>query len=289
MQPVSGHHDHYFKANLGQAEMAADFLRQCLPQSLAEQVDFSSLQLQNGSFIEKELRQLYSDLLYRALIREREAYIYFLFEHKSGNDKNIALQLLGYLLSIYRESQKNHPSAPLPLVLPIVFYHGKTPWKAGRYFSDLLMSYEGLQEELKSYIPDFTYLLYDTNAYRKEELPGEIPLQIFLRIMKSILAGDQREFYTTLSETIRLLEALQDESRRMEIFEQMIRYIFSAREDADLEEIKKQVAEISYERSEELMSIAEKLEQRGLEKGMKLGKEQGIKLGIIEGKKQGIE
>lgn len=289
MQPVSAPHDHYFKANLGQAEIAADFLKNYLPPPLARQMDFKSLQLQNSSFIEPELKQLYSDLLYRAKMGKKETYLYFLFEHKSSSDKNITLQLLGYLLSIYRESQRKNPSELLPLVLPIVFYHGKNPWTAGRYFSDLLCTYEGLQEDLRVYIPEFTYLLYDTNAYRKEELLGEIPLQIFLRMMKSILAGDQSDFYTTLNETIRLLEVLQDEKRQIEIFEQMIRYIFSAREDADFESIKKQVEAISRERSEELMSIAEKLEQRGLEKGMQLGKEQGLKLGIIEGKKQGIE
>ena len=289
MQSLNTPHDHYFKANLGRTDIAADFLRQYLPPQLIRQMDLSSLQGQNGSFIEPELRQLYSDLLYRAKIGKDDVYIYFLFEHKSSNDRNIALQLLGYLLSIYRESRKNEPSSPIPLVLPIVFYHGKTPWKAGMQFSDLIISYEDLQEETKKYIPDFTYLLYDTNAYKKEELLGEIPLQIFLRIMKSILAGEKEEFYATLSDTIFLLEQLNKDPRQQEIFELMIRYIFSARDDAELDEIQATIKEISHERSAELMSIAEKLEQRGLEKGMKLGKEQGIELGIIEGKKQGVQ
>ncbi|MGF7184924.1 putative transposase YdaD [Desulfitispora alkaliphila] len=46
---------------------------------------------QKDSFINEELQEVFSDMLFRVNINNREGYIYFLFEHKSYTSKSISL------------------------------------------------------------------------------------------------------------------------------------------------------------------------------------------------------
>ncbi|WP_429160041.1 Rpn family recombination-promoting nuclease/putative transposase [Desulfitispora alkaliphila] len=51
----------------------------------------NTLEPQKDSFINEELQEVFSDMLFRVNINNREGYIYFLFEHKSYTSKSISL------------------------------------------------------------------------------------------------------------------------------------------------------------------------------------------------------
>jgi predicted transposase YdaD len=68
----------------GQPEHARGALRAILPAALAEALDWSTLALQPGSFVDAALRHQHTDLLYAAAWRDgSEALVYPLFEHQS--------------------------------------------------------------------------------------------------------------------------------------------------------------------------------------------------------------
>ncbi len=80
---VQNPHDKFFKETFGNLAVAKDFLRNYLPQNIVDIVDINTLEPQKDSFINDELEEVFSDMLFQVDINKKEGYIYFLFEHKA--------------------------------------------------------------------------------------------------------------------------------------------------------------------------------------------------------------
>ncbi|WP_438026501.1 Rpn family recombination-promoting nuclease/putative transposase [Sorangium sp. So ce233] len=108
-------HDALFKSTFSQPEHAAAALRQMLPAALAARIDFASLALQSGSFIDEELAASHSDLLFSARLAEASLFIYVLFEHQSTTHPLMAFRLLEYMVRIWKGHLERPPrSTRLP-------------------------------------------------------------------------------------------------------------------------------------------------------------------------------
>lgn len=90
-----------------------------------------------------------------------------------------------------------------------------------------------------------------------------------------------------MRETIIALDQLEKQEKGIEYFETFIRYIMNARKDLELKTVYEIVKEISFERSELIMTIAEKLIKEGIEKGIEKGMEKGMEKGIEKGMEKG--
>jgi len=101
--------------------------------------------------------------------------IYCLFEHKSQPEKHTSLQLYKYMGVIW-ENEFNKDE--LPIIIPIVIYHGSRKWKISQSFINL---FSAPPKNLTSYIPDFSYLLYDLN---KEQPKGDEKLKLFITVLQ---------------------------------------------------------------------------------------------------------
>ena len=91
-------------------------------------------------------------------------------------------------------------------------------------------------------------------------------------------------FLKTLQESLRALDELEKQDKELEYFETFIRYIMNARNDLEFQTVYDLAKEISLERSEVLMTIAEKLITEGMEKGIAKGLERGLEEGMEKGK-----
>ena len=262
-------------------------LENYLPESVLKLIDLSEIEAEKDTMIEEELTDLFSDLIYRVKINNRAAYLYLLFEHKSYPEKKIALQLLKYIRAFWELKAKQESGGKLPLVIPLVFYHGRQQWQIGLSLADLL---DEIPVEIKGYIPDFQYIIYDFSAESEEEIKGVTELRIFLHLVKTIFSG--LEFSQKLGEIIELFNEISDEGKAQRYFEVVISYVMHAREGIEAEELLQIASEVSAERGEMIMTIAEKLKregrQEGLEKGIIEGIRKGKHEGIIEGMKEGI-
>ena len=89
-------------------------------------------------------------------------------------------------------------------------------------------------------------------------------------------------FLKTLEESILAFDQLENQSNGQEYFETFIRYIMNARNDLEFQTVYELAKEISLERSEVVMTIAEKLMTEGMEKGMEKGIERGMEKGKLE-------
>lgn len=121
-------HDAVFKYFLSDVETARDFLQIHLPPALLQRCNLDTLQITSGSFIEDDLQAFCSDILYSLKAGSREGYIYCLIEHQSSADNQMSFRLMRYAIAaMHQHLRAGHKQ--LPLVIPILFYHGeKTPW-----------------------------------------------------------------------------------------------------------------------------------------------------------------
>ena len=99
-------HDHLFKSTFSDPRIAADYIRNFLPLDLTSQLDLSSLELAPGSYVNEELEEYLSDVVYRCKYGQEEIKLSLLFEHKSQPDGIIYLQLLRYLLEAWDQQPK---------------------------------------------------------------------------------------------------------------------------------------------------------------------------------------
>src|SRR5215813_2862601 len=108
MTDLTNPHDRFFKELLARPETATDFLVNYLPPEIVALLDLSVPELAKDSFIDEELRQHFSDLLYRVKLRSGDdAFVYILFEHKSTPDGWTAFQLLRYEVRIWETERRN--------------------------------------------------------------------------------------------------------------------------------------------------------------------------------------
>nr|WP_242843516.1 Rpn family recombination-promoting nuclease/putative transposase [Clostridium tetani] len=118
-------HDKFFKETFGNVEVTKDFLNNYLPQNIMNVIDMNTLEPQKDSFINEELQEGFSDMLFKVNINKKEGYIYFVFEHKSYTSIDIAFQLLKYMIEIWESKIKKEKTDKLPMIIPLVIYHGK--------------------------------------------------------------------------------------------------------------------------------------------------------------------
>ncbi|MFI2476271.1 Rpn family recombination-promoting nuclease/putative transposase [Nocardia xishanensis] len=163
----SNPHDAYFRHVLGRPADAASELRAVLPEAVAARVDWDELELQSGSFVSKQLRSRYSDLLFRTRLNGHDAYIYLLIEHQSSSDAFMPLRMLDYLVNIWNHFLRQHPDARiLPAVVPLVVHSNHTgrPWSAPTELTELIDLDSSAREALGPYLPSFRFLLDDIAA-----------------------------------------------------------------------------------------------------------------------------
>ncbi|WP_270896013.1 Rpn family recombination-promoting nuclease/putative transposase [Aliibacillus thermotolerans] len=75
----------------------------------------------------------------------------------------------------------------LPIIIPLVIYHGQTKWKIPTNLSELINGYEALPKEVKEYVPDFKYLLYDISRYSDEDIKGSAEIKILFTLFCDIV------------------------------------------------------------------------------------------------------
>lgn len=80
-------------------DTARDFIDIHLPASLRKLCDLTTLKLEPNSFIDEDLRQYYSDLLWSVKTQEGAGYIYVVIEHQSKPEELMAFRMMRYSIA----------------------------------------------------------------------------------------------------------------------------------------------------------------------------------------------
>jgi len=269
MTDLTDPHDRFFKAVFSHEEVAEDFLRHHLPIEISALILPGSLEISKDSFIDPELKNHYSDLLYNVrMTTGQPGHIYLLFEHKSHLEPLVALDLLRYLVSIWGQAVKSGQGRPLPIIVPIVLYHGRRPWQINTDFASLFET----PPALGVHLPNFRYVLTDLSALTDEELRGGVLLQAALLVMKYIFRDELPERITGI---LSLLKDLPRQQSGLEYLYTVLRYLSQGGNKLNSAQLTHAVQQ-TFERGEAIMStIADEWIREGEQKGLLQGISQG--------------
>ncbi|WP_210456441.1 Rpn family recombination-promoting nuclease/putative transposase [Pantoea ananatis] len=266
-------HDATFRQFLTQPEIARDFMELHLPAELRAVCDLSTLKLESGSFVEDDLRQYFSDVLYSLKTAQGDdGYVHVLIEHQSSPDKHMAFRLLRYAVAaMQRHLEAGHKK--LPLVIPVLFYTGKRrPYPYSTRWLD-----EFTDPALANRLYSTAFPLVDVTIIPDEEIAEHRSMAALTLLQKHIHQRDLAELVDKLVPV--LLAGYLSSSQVVSL----IHYIVQAGETADAEALVRELAHSVPQHGDVLMTIAQQLEQKGMEKGM----EKGIQLGREEGRSEG--
>lgn len=278
-------HDKMFKETLGDVETAKHFLTHYLPQSILQVLDIDTLEPQKDSFINPELQENFSDLLFKVNIGKQQGYLYLLFEHKSYSDKGTAFQLLKYMVEIWDAKRNKEKAKALPIIIPLVLHHAQEKWKYPSNLGELLHGYNELPDAVKVYVPNFDFLLYDVSRYSDEEIKGNAQLRILLTLFRDLKKDDIQRRDEAISRSLYYLSELESKQTGLGYLETMMRYIFAVAQNftkEDFNNIVKKLATTTPEGSEVVMTLAELLRQEGMEQGIEKGLEKGFEKAKVE-------
>jgi hypothetical protein len=131
-------HDALFKSAFEAPADAAALLRELLPAALRELIAWDTLHGEPGSFVDPELADHHSDLLFSARLRTMPpALIQILLEHQSTADPGMPLRTLSYCTRVWNRLRKERPDARLPPVLAVLVSHVPGGWTTSRSLDDL--------------------------------------------------------------------------------------------------------------------------------------------------------
>ncbi|EGQ26756.1 transposase [Sporosarcina newyorkensis 2681] len=282
---IQNPHDKFFKETFGNVAVAKDFLHHYLPQNIMQVIDVNTLEPQKDSFINEELQENFSDLLFKVNINQREGFIYFLFEHKSYTSKTTAFQLLKYMTEIWEAKMKKEDVNELPMIIPLVIYHGKNNWNVKTQLGDMIKGFHDLPSDIQSYIPNFEYLLYDITRYSDEEIKGHAQLRILLTIFRDIFTKDNEGLRESIYRAVSYLKELDDKQTGLEYLETLMRYIFSAGKNltsSEVDKLMKRIETTYPEGRDVVMTLAEGFREEGMMEGLARGEAKGEKQALVK-------
>lgn len=272
-------HDTLFKYLFSDPRRATEILRVVLPPGLARRVDWSTLRPVPGSFIDEALRGSAVDLLFSATMDGRQIGLYVLFEHQSTYDRWMPRRLLRYMDGAWEAMCRASPELErLPVIVPVVLYHGERPWPGPTEFAGLFAA----PPSARAFVPGFRFVLAD--LARRE--PGELRdlaasacVRLGLAAMQA--ARSQEALAAVVTRLARLVLEVMREPDEHGALLAIFRYLFEVRGADEYDAAVRVITREFRERGEaDMETIAQMLERRGHEKGLEQGLIQGMQQGM---------
>jgi recombination-promoting nuclease RpnB len=272
---ITNSHDQFFRESMKDKRVAKEFLATHLPPELCALMDMDQLVLQPRSQSNAVRRESIVDLLFKTAIAGKEAYIYLLLEHQSSPDPLMAFRILEYTVNAIRDHIKQHRTNKIPLIIPLVIYHGQ-PYQFKRDVRDLVDAPKEIVEQY--FLKPFQ--LVDLNEIQDEELKQHQWSGVMEFTLKHIFKRDMLPY---LYDIAPLLKKLTQQDGK-EFVGLVLQYIIGGAEISDDEALIDLInTEISDELGEKFMTAIEKWIQQGMEKGKLEGKLELVEKMLLNG------
>ena len=252
-------HDKFFRDAFSRKDIAKDYLKYFLPQQISKNLDLATLELQSDSYITPTLQDYYSDKIYTCNYKGKtKITISFLLEHKSFPPSYPHFQLLRYQIEIWEQQLKNKQA--LTPILPIIIYHGQKKWT----YKPLSSYFKGIDEPLKTYLPNFKYHLTDLSHYSDEQL---LSLKMGF-LLNTFLALKHYKEETYIRQQFGLLLKLDGEDRNGNFTKALLVYLFRITEIQPIE-LSKLLEQVEDHQTTTIMSTYDMLIEEGKKRATK--------------------
>ncbi|WP_375333726.1 Rpn family recombination-promoting nuclease/putative transposase [Candidatus Tisiphia endosymbiont of Xenochironomus xenolabis] len=271
-------HDEIFRKSMENPIVAKEFLATHLPKDVLALIDSTTVKLEKDSFIEPDLSETISDVLFSVKFNDQDGYIFLLLEHQSTVDKMMAFRLFKYMINICdRYLTNNHKAKRLPVIYPLIIYNGKKKYNASLNIWNLFS-----HPDLARGFWTNDCQLINVHDIPDEELKKKIWSGILLFFLKHI---HERQLLKRWQEISYLLPKLSKITIGHDHIRNLLSYTLTFIEQNDKIELEKILKNnLTKEKGEELMpSIA----QVWKEEGIQIGLQDGIKIGEAKGRAEG--
>ncbi len=282
----SNPHDALFKAVFAQPEHAGGELQAVLPDALVQALDWSTLERRPGSFVDPELAERHTDLLFSIRARAgADLLVYVLLEHQSRSDPLMPYRLLVYKVRIWESWRQADEGQRLPAIVPVVLYHGKQPWSAPQSLEPLVGVPPGLEEALSAHIPTSRYIVDDLSAIPDEALRaravmtalGKMAVVCFTRVRA------QEDPVEVLGDWVDVIHEVLRAPTGFEALVQVMRYMMLVNERAEPDVLQSFLErEVGPEAKEAVVTPGQRLIEQGVQQGL----QQGLQQGELEGERK---
>lgn len=265
---ISNAHDQFFRTAMADKRVAFDFLQSWLPADLYQLINLKKLELQPRSFINDLRQETTVDVLFKTEVKGHEAYLYLLLEHQSKPDKLMPFRMLKYLCNIIDQHLKTHKTQKIPMIYPIVIYHGKSKYPYSTDLKDLVSAPAALVDEY--FLKPFQ--LIDLGQIDDEILKQHTWSGAMEFALKHIY---DRDFFTVVQNITYILQQMFNKGGK-KITTLVLQYGLERGNLADIEAFFKLInTQISHEVGEEIMTLAQQLRKEGREEGRMEGELKG--------------
>ena len=265
-------HDSLIARLFSSKKNVRDFMKQYLPEEVKNEINLKKISIDMSQYVSDELKKYTSDIVIRTQTRKPEhgepadVDIYILFEHKSYHDDKTLIQLLRYMYLMYQKDSDE--GRPCRVIIPFVFYHGKSEWKIPAQFSDQL----NVSDALKYYCLNYRYILFDThrwdfNEEKKTEISRNIEMFTSIMLLKSAFEKNMNFFSKVIDFLLENdfidIDRLNSNSHLIIVLE----YISQTR-DISLEDLSDIIHKTGIEGDKIMPTLAQRLEKKGFEMGI---------------------
>jgi len=258
-----------------------------LPKDVAPHIDWEALTQLPDSFVDHDLSWRHSDLLFRAPLAGQNVFIYLLVEHQSSADRLMPFRMLRYVTRVWDKYLIEHPSAKaLPVVFPLVVYHGARGWTAPTTVRELIDAPLEVIDALGDHVPGFRFALddltrTDLHALRERALS---PAVLVTFVLLQTALGNPRiaQEFTRLATQVPGLGDLSVED--MLAFLTYIRAVGDSAPDA----LQHAAEQLGPAIQEAYMTTQEQLINRGRAQGRTEGRAEGRTEGRAEGRAESL-
>lgn len=259
-------HDAVFKKMMTHPEIAQDFLKIHLPESLCKLCDLTTLKLESTTFIEDDLKTYYSDVLWSLKTREGEGYIYCVIEHQSTAVPHMAFRLMRYATAAMQH-HLDSGNKTLPLVIPMLFYHGEqSPYPFSLNWLD-----EFDDPHLARRLYTEAFPLVDITIISDDEIMQHKRIALLELMQKHIRDRDLMGLVDRLVSL--LITGTANDSQLHTLFNYLVQYGDASRFSDFIHDVARRVPH----HKEKLMTIAERLRQEGHRTGLQKGLQKGAR------------
>jgi predicted transposase YdaD len=261
-------HDLMVRAVLSDLTEASSFLQAHLPDEVSQGLNWSTLRLVEGSFVDEGLRSSEADLLYEVeqVSSPDAVWLYILIEHQSTPDRWMRFRLLKYCCRIWDQSFRDEPEQrDLRAIVPLVFYQGERRWSYSREFADLFA------ESVRDWpgVPRFAHELIDQSGMRPEEVQGALKV----RLMQLVMLAAYHPTLAWMDQAARLLGSLSSlgSGGGIDYVRLFVLYILSTQEPEAALSFREVLQRHAPEVEGDLMTYAQELLQEGRAEGQAEG------------------